>query len=473
MREGFEPTIREMGIEEEEIDKKDKIENTSKGRFFKNKEELKQKEKEVSDEKKGELNKEENLKIIRKEISEKEKSEIIKEYIKKIKHSHEETDFFLESDVKQFLKEEEFNIIFKTISERNNFENNFKNQISEKMKEMKKEEAEEFEKFVIRKIILRQPEQTESSLSSFFSNVYKQNKSIPEKIEEINKEIERINKNKWWWMLTIGPKNTAEIKKKTEQEKKQYEEELEYSIEQKNHLLEKFKEEIEPSKKNENKENKNPIKIIGFEKLNLPNIKGEEALKRAEEIFPNGFITENVKTIEYLDEDPPPGDKQYGFEANTFASYSSYDKKIKIYRKENAEKNLEDLPNDLSHEFFHSLDPQSIDQKEIPLIEQFRIIKEWEKIREEDPVEITSYVKAINNEDKSKEKFLKQKEDWAESGAIFLNNPCCLYLKSKKRYKFMENFLKKYFSYSAGHIEQLKKVKKYHDFLNSSLKENS
>lgn len=234
--------------------------------------------------------------------------------------------------------------------------------------------------------------------------------------------------------------------------------------------------------KYEREEKIKPAEIKGFEKFDFYTKKGEkiagkEILKMAAGILPRGTSMENVKTIEYIDEERPISE-EYGIDGSTGAGYSPLEEKIAFYKKDN-----KDLPEPyresyryldflkylrmrLIHEDIHSLDPRVKDQKDIPPAIQFKIIRDWEKIREEEPIEITSYVKEINNKDKKEEDFLKSKEDLTESGTMLLTNPNKLSDKAPKRFKFVKELLERHFpEFRFTPEEQIKKEREYQNFI--------
>lgn len=197
------------------------------------------------------------------------------------------------------------------------------------------------------------------------------------------------------------------------------------------------------------------IKITGFEKFDRPEIKGNKIVEKAiMAIFPRGLISDlnNLKYIEYVDEDGPPtavpGIRSSG-------EYDPLARKIMIYKTKDL---LLLLPAILSHDWAHSLDPRVINQNALSMKEQFELIKKWEEIRKEEPVQISFYCQSIKDE------FQKSKDGWAESIRLLLTDPKALKEKSEKRYDFFLSMLKKSYP-EFDSLQNIEKMKEYGLFI--------
>ncbi len=360
-----------------------------------------------------------------KENGQDEKAKLLEKHLKEdysvatTKGRKEVSDFFSKMNsfqIKKLFKEEEFEYFYKAISEWNSF----RNLIGKEMPELK--EIAEFEK--------KYGYQNLPSEIKFYKGLSPQT-TLLWSLED------RIVKHKPGGIIKIP--------------------ELENQFALLKREIKEFK---------ERKREEGLAKIIGFEKFDLPKIKGEKIVEKATAIFPRGLISDlnNLKYIEYIDEkgpsdngedDPPPS-----------GIYDSDDKKIIIYKKiKNPKKRISLLPVILAHELGHSIDPREIGQKSLSLKEQFELIKRWEEIRKEEPVKISFYCQSIEDEVE------KSKDGWAESIRLLLTDPLGLKEKSEKRYNFFLSMLKK--SYPefnpSQNIEKLKEYLKEYNKLLSDL----
>ncbi len=214
----------------------------------------------------------------------------------------------------------------------------------------------------------------------------------------------------------------------------------------KNYFGMKLDEVIEQLEKPSREEEK-PIEITGFEEFDRTSIKGKEIIEKAMEILPQNLLF-NLGSVKFKNQ-AMPIPKEYGIPGGKSAAgyippLSPKEKgriefyPIKLLPKERAQK----LNSTLFHEWAHSLDPRIVSQKDLSIAEQFKIIQEFEKIREEKQ-SFSSYVESINNKNKKLENCLKSKEDWAESIRVIFLNPDHLKRVGGKRHDFFYDFLKK------------------------------
>lgn len=199
------------------------------------------------------------------------------------------------------------------------------------------------------------------------------------------------------------------------------------------------------------KKEEKPMGIKGFEKLDslAGKRKGKELVRVAVETLPRGILSANVKSIEYDGKRKQLDRAQYGFDGESAASFiSDNDGKGDIVFHKPSDFYPPAFWNDFSsilgHEWGHSLDPRLADQKDLTLGEQFRMIKDWERVRAKEE-EWSSYVKKINKLDKKEEESEKSTESFAESIALFLNNPFTCKELYPQRYKFGVAWLKRRF----------------------------
>jgi hypothetical protein len=241
-------------------------------------------------------------------------------------------------------------------------------------------------------------------------------------------------------------------------------------------LLEKYKE-----KQQEQKEN--PVKITGFDKIDLKEFgfreteaNAEDILRKAIEILPNDFGWENVEKIEYDDKvKVMPG--MYGFKEKSDKrqpeSSASFDMKNRfiIFHKVT----LEDMDKDrkhrfvtgfavrLFHELSHSMDPREVKQADLSDDDCKEMLLDWSRVRkEEEP--FSTYVKKIRDQNDAGKDDLESQEDFAETVSVALYNPNFLKDISPKRAEFCEHWLKKRFpEYDTE--KTVEKLEEYHLFL--------
>ena len=218
-------------------------------------------------------------------------------------------------------------------------------------------------------------------------------------------------------------------------------------------------------------EKKRPIQFRGMEKLEseweeILGKKGKRLLKQGIEIIPRNLLSKNVKKIEYTNQTLFV-DLGSGNIGAAGMAYNPKTREINILKTSELEgiEMAESFPLRMAHEFGHSLDPRIVDQKDFSLQEQFKLIKEWEEIRDKEPP-FSTYVKLINSPFKLEENCDKSKEDWADSIAYYLICPFSLKERSPQRCKFIDQFfLKKFPKFKETKKEISKAVSEYNILL--------
>ena len=198
----------------------------------------------------------------------------------------------------------------------------------------------------------------------------------------------------------------------------------------------------------EREKEEKPIKIEGFEKFDCPQMKEKKIIEKVLEMFPGGSRSVNIERIKY-EKRSKKISEEYGFSANSlgrFIGLGANKGEIKLFKVPDIknETYLQQLSYALPHEWGHALDPRMIDQKDLTPSEQFKMIKEWERIRKEE-LEFSNYVLRIKNKDKGLENLLKSQEGWAESIAFLLERPFYFRNIAPRRYEFCLTHLRKLF----------------------------
>lgn len=93
----------------------------------------------------------------------------------------------------------------------------------------------------------------------------------------------------------------------------------------------------------EREKEEKPIKIEGFEKFDLPQIKAKKILETVLEMLPRGNLAENVKIIRYTNENAPDLEEDYGIEGKSSTYYDGEAEEIGFYRVEDEENFLKFL----------------------------------------------------------------------------------------------------------------------------------
>ena len=210
--------------------------------------------------------------------------------------------------------------------------------------------------------------------------------------------------------------------------------------------VKKIRKEFEDIEKNifpETREKKS-ISIKGFEKFDCPEVKGEEFVKQALQYLPQKPLGKEVKEIRYEDRKTSMLEGS-GIDEDAAAYYYVREGKIVFFKSDKSKKEfLEGFRFNLAHEGGHALDPRTIPQEGLSILEEIQIIKEWEQVRVEEE-EFSDYVKKIDNKDKIIENKIKSEESFAETIRMFLLNPGHLQDNNPKRFEFCEKWLNKQF----------------------------
>lgn len=176
------------------------------------------------------------------------------------------------------------------------------------------------------------------------------------------------------------------------------------------------------------------IYIDGFDELDEEGVSGNERLRKIlRELNLDRLFSSYIRMIGYTKDNEFP--EVYGIKDGKFGG--EYRRYGVIKLATTRIPTIFDVEI-LIHEWGHSIDPRlkGNSLRSISLLDQLNLFELWQRIRKEEPIEITSYISKINNPDKEIEDELKRKEDWAESFMLFLTDPDFLKTKAPRRYEF-------------------------------------
>lgn len=346
-----------------------------------------------------------------------EKTKLISHYIKEVEAMRNCFKDLTHEEIEEMLGEQESTLVFHIITEQN--------QLLQKMKE-NSVEKDQIQNFV---------EQRGDEMLPY--RIYK----VFHYLDSIQMELDTLLTSAWYLFREgdVAVSQRKEMKKESMRRLKV----LLVDLERESQEWQKYQ-------KFEREKEEKPMRISGFEGFDFPGIRGEEIIEKAAEILPRKLLSTNVREIKYRNIPKPTNKEKYGIDGESFASFSSERETkecdITFYKLPGLAgvKYLSEVPFVLAHEFGHSLDPRTVDQKDLTPGEQFQMIIEWEGVRTKED-ERNSYILKINNQDKQREEALKSQESLAESAAYFLNDPFVFQALCPRRYEFIATLFKKRF----------------------------
>ncbi|MEW6407918.1 MAG: hypothetical protein AB1465_04465 [Patescibacteria group bacterium] len=199
---------------------------------------------------------------------------------------------------------------------------------------------------------------------------------------------------------------------------------------------------VQLDQKRDEEPERKELNIYGFDEVNEEGISGNERLREIlRELNLDRLFSFYIREIGYTEDDEFP--EAYGIKnAKSGGEYRRYGiVKLAATRKPT----IFDVEI-LIHEWGHSIDPR-LEGNSLPsisLLDQLNLFELWQRIRKEEPVEVTSYISRINNPDKETEDELERKEDWAESFMLFLTDPDFLKTKAPRRYEFCRAWFERF-----------------------------
>jgi len=244
--------------------------------------------------------------------------------------------------------------------------------------------------------------------------------------------------------------------------------------------LNKKNKEWQECSKSETEAAETPIEIRGFEEFDFPEIKGKEIIAKALEILPKEFsaIIESIEFKKKILSRP----KTYDFDLSTTIAkiyFQEIKHKIRFFPffpivpldKLDDRKRinyLKKIPFVLGCKLGHILNPRLVDQKDLTLQEQLKMIMDWEKIRAEEE-EWSRYTEIINDPDLKEKILLEDEDSFAESIGFFFVNSYKFQKLYPKRAEFITNLFKKRFP--EFNLEKSFSAKEEYDALINTLEQ--